>query len=207
MALSTARNTRPRRTAQQTREHILSVAGELFYRAGIRATGVDTVASRAGVAPPTLYRLFASKDALVAAYVERCSTGYQQRLTAASGPSTGSARERILAVFDAFTDEALADSCRGCPFQLVLAEYPDRSSEAHLRAVAHKTWLRALFHDLVRELAKDAPVHDADGLGEHLALVAEGIYGSVQALGSGGPARHGRACAEALLDSACTARQ
>jgi AcrR family transcriptional regulator len=203
--MSTARFSRPRRSAEQTREHILTVAGVLFYREGIRATGVDTVAARAGVAPPTLYRLFASKDALVAAYVDRCSTSYQLRLTAASKPSAGTARERVLAVFDAFTDEALSDSCRGCPFQLVLSEYPDPDSEAHVRAVAHKAWLRALFHDLVRDLAEDAPVSDPNGLAEHLALVAEGIYSSVQALGSTGPARHGRACAEALLDSASAA--
>lgn len=39
-------------------------------------------------------------------------------------------------------------------------------------------------------------------LGYHLALVAEGIYGSAQALGASGPARHGRACAEALIAAA-----
>ena len=66
-----------RRTSAQTHDHILRVAGELFYREGIRATGIDRVASQAEVAPTTLYRLFASKDELVAAYVERCSTNYK----------------------------------------------------------------------------------------------------------------------------------
>ena len=68
-----------RRTSAQTHDHILRVAGELFYREGIRATGIDRVASQAEVAPTTLYRLFASKDELVAAYVERCSTNYRTR--------------------------------------------------------------------------------------------------------------------------------
>jgi AcrR family transcriptional regulator len=54
-----------------TRDRILGVAHELFYWKGIRATGVDAVASAAGVAPPTLYRIFGSKDDLVAAYLER----------------------------------------------------------------------------------------------------------------------------------------
>ena len=61
-----------RRTSAETRDHILEVAERLFYWDGIRATGVDTVAAEAGVAPTTLYRLFASKDDLVAAYVDRC---------------------------------------------------------------------------------------------------------------------------------------
>jgi hypothetical protein len=105
-------------------------------------------------------------------------------------------------VFDAFTQEVLADTCRGCPFQLVLAEYPDPASLPHIKAVAHKAWLRALFHSLVDELAQSQRVAGPVGLAEGLALVAEGIYGSAQALGGDGPAGHGRQCAALLLDVA-----
>ncbi len=203
---STGSGPRPRRSAAATREHLLTVAGQLFYRDGIRATGVDTVAAQADVAPTTLYRLFASKEDLVAAYVERCSAIYKVRLTAASSPTTGTPRQRILAVFDAFTEEALSDRSRGCPFLLALAEFPDPSSAAHQRAVSHKSWLRALFQELVGELEAVVRVSDPDGLADRLALVAEGIYGSVQALGPSGPARQGRACAEALIDSSLARR-
>ncbi|HWF42769.1 MAG TPA: TetR/AcrR family transcriptional regulator [Acidothermaceae bacterium] len=193
---------RTRRSAADTREHILAVAAELFYWEGIRATGVDTVAARADVAPTTLYRLFASKEDLVAAYVDRCSTAYRELLSAASAPPVGTARRRILAVFDAFTNEVLAASCRGCPFLMVLGEFPDPSSAPHVGAVAHKTWLRALFRDLVRALGKEVQLRQPAKLADNLALVAEGMYGSVQALGASGPARQGRACAEVLLDAA-----
>ncbi len=202
MVVAVKREARPRRSAAQTREHVLAVAAELFYRDGIRATGVDVVAARAEVAPTTLYRLFASKDDLVAAYVERCSAAYRERLSAASAPTAGTARERIMAVVDAFVEEGLSDACRGCPFLMVLAEFPDHRSPAHMQAVAHKTWLRALFHELVHELAREVPVSDPTGVADQLALVAEGIYGSVQALGASGPARRGRDCARALIDLA-----
>ena len=49
------------------RERILAIAAELFYRHGIRAVGVDSIAERAGTNKMTLYRHFASKDELVAA--------------------------------------------------------------------------------------------------------------------------------------------
>jgi AcrR family transcriptional regulator len=189
-----------------TREHILAVASELFYWEGIRATGVDTVASRAEVASTTLYRLFASKDDLVAAYVERCSAAYRKRLAAVTAPTCGALRDRILAVFDVFTDEALSEACRGCPFVMVLAEYPDPQSAAHIQAVAHKAWLRALLRGLVRELARQMPVTKPLRLADQLALIAEGIYGSVQSLGQSGPARQGRPCAEMLLDAAVSRR-
>jgi AcrR family transcriptional regulator len=189
-----------RRTSAETREHILEVADELFYREGIRATGIDKVASAAEVAPTTLYRLFASKDDLVAAYVDRCSMGYKVRLSAASAPAAGTPRDRILAVIDAFEDEVLSGACRGCPFVLVLAEFPDPESPAHSSAVFHKTWVRDLFRGLVDELAESVELSEPAALADRLALVAEGIYGSVQSLGVSGPARQGHACAEALLD-------
>ncbi len=182
----------------------MTVAAELFYWEGIRATGVDTVAARAEVAPTTLYRLFTSKDDLVAAYVERCSAGYRERLTAVSETSCGAPRDRILAVFDVFAEDALSGSCRGCPFLMVLAEFPDPASAAHIQAVAHKTWLRTLLRGLVRDLARQTPVRAPARLADQLALIADGIYGSAQSLGGSGPARQGRVCAEVLLDAAAS---
>ena len=71
------------RSSADTREHVLGVAHELFYWQGIRATGVDRVAVAAGVAPTTLYRLFASKDDLIAAYIERAGRLYRDWFNAA----------------------------------------------------------------------------------------------------------------------------
>ena len=191
-----------RRTSEETREHILAVADELFYSDGIHATGIDALAAQAEVAPTTLYRQFASKDELVAAYVERCSERYKAVLGAATSSAAGTARERILAAFDAFAAEIRSGSCRGCPFLMVLAEFPDPESPVHATAAGHKAWLRALFHELVGELASTTELHDPEGLADQLALVAEGVYGSVQALGPEGPAAHGRAAAAALIDGA-----
>ena len=53
------------------------MVGKLFYWKGIRSTGVDKVASEACVAPTTLYRLFGSKDELVAAYVTHNAEPYK----------------------------------------------------------------------------------------------------------------------------------
>src|SRR5471030_2158883 len=53
------------------RERLLAVAGDLFYRHGIRAVGVEAIAEAAGTNKMTLYRHFASKDELVAEYLRR----------------------------------------------------------------------------------------------------------------------------------------
>src|ERR1700719_691892 len=64
---------RPRRGAPpkgevSARERILATASKLFYRKGVRAIGVDTVVEQSGVSKTSLYRLFESKDALIAAF-------------------------------------------------------------------------------------------------------------------------------------------
>lgn len=53
------------------KERILKIADKLFYLQGIRAIGVDTIAAEIGISKRTLYNHFPSKDALIAAYLER----------------------------------------------------------------------------------------------------------------------------------------
>jgi AcrR family transcriptional regulator len=188
---------RTRRPAAETREHVLEVAHELFYWEGIRATGVDRVAARAGVGPTTLYRLFASKDDLVTAYIERSAAGYRDLILKVTDPTAGAPRERILGLFDAVAEQVQPAQCRGCPFLMALAEYPDPTSTVHAAAVAVKDWVRTRLRELVDEL----DVSDAGAVGDQLALVLEGVYASVAALTAAGPATQARAAAEVILDA------
>ncbi|MDR0360575.1 MAG: TetR/AcrR family transcriptional regulator [bacterium] len=192
-----------RRTAAETREHVLRVARDLFYWEGIRATGVDRVAAAAGVAPTTLYRLFASKDDLVAAYVERESRLYREWFAAALEAGGPDPRARILALFDALSEQVQPDRCRGCPFQMTLAELPEPDLAAHQGAVDTKAWVRSRLEELTAELAQpasaSAPAADPAELADQLAVIIEGVYASVASLGAEGPARRARALAERLL--------
>ncbi len=52
------------------RDRILHAAHDLFYRDGIRATGIDRVIAESGVAKVTFYRQFASKDELILAFLD-----------------------------------------------------------------------------------------------------------------------------------------
>ncbi len=182
-----------RRTAEQTRAHLLATAGELFYWKGVRATGVDTVARAAEVAPTTLYRLYPSKDDLVAAYVEANAEGYRQWFDDAVAAGGDDPRDRVRSVFDALGEQTRPEHCRGCPFLMTLTEFPDPDLPAHRAAVALKAWVRTRFEQLAVELGRP-------GLGDQLVLVFEGVYASVQALGHDGPARSARTVVDALLD-------
>jgi AcrR family transcriptional regulator len=189
------------RTAAETREHVLRVAYDLFYWQGIRATGIDRVASVAGVAPTTLYRLFASKDDLVAAYVERTDQQFRAQFLAtleAAGPDP---RAQILAVFDSLAQQVQPDQCRGCAFLMTLSEFPDPDLPAHRNAVTAKAWIHGRLGELTERLAD---VADPADLADQLTLLVEGVYASVQALGPEGPARQARALAETILNLATT---
>ena len=56
-----------RRSAAQTRLHILDAAYGLFWRQGFLRVSMDEIAARAGITKRALYQHFRSKDALMAA--------------------------------------------------------------------------------------------------------------------------------------------
>src|SRR5580692_12874006 len=64
-------------------ERIRETAKQLFYREGIRAVGVDEIVRRAGATKPSLYRSFASKDELAAAYLRDWDSAFWQRFESA----------------------------------------------------------------------------------------------------------------------------
>jgi AcrR family transcriptional regulator len=186
------------RTAAETRAHVLRVAGKLFYWRGIRATGVDLVAAEAGVAPTTLYRLFGSKDDLVAAYVEREDQAFRERFAAAVAAAGPDPRDQLLAVFDTVFAQVDSGQFRGCAMLMTLAEFPDPDLPAHRNAVQAKSWLRKRIGELTDQLEVDDPAELAD----HLTLALEGLQATGQSLGPSGPAKQARRLAEAILSTA-----
>jgi AcrR family transcriptional regulator len=197
------RQVKARRAAAETREHVLDVAHELFYWTGIRATGIDRVAADAGIAPTALYRLFPSKDALVAAYVERAEQRYREWFSAATTADGRSPAQRILALFDELAEQVQPERCRGCPFLMALTEFPDDELEAHQASVRLKHWVRTRLRRLAKEHAASCSGRQLDGalLGDHLTLLFEGVYATVQALGAEGPAKRARPLVASLLET------
>jgi AcrR family transcriptional regulator len=185
------------RTAAETREHVLQVTHDLFYWHGIRATGIDKVAAEAAVAPTTLYRLFGSKDDLVAAYVERADLTLRDSIAEAMQRAGSNPRDRILAIFDAQSAGLGPHEFRGCACLMAIAEFPEDALPGHQRAVAAKVWLRDVFAELAEQLSPN----DSASLADHLMLIHEGVNACAQTLGAAGPAKSARALVEALLEA------
>ncbi|WP_245569457.1 TetR/AcrR family transcriptional regulator [Agrococcus lahaulensis] len=155
---------------ESTRDRMLDAAEELFFSRGIAATPVDAVIARAGVSTATMYRGFPSKEALVAAALERRERAWIVTWDAAVD-AAGSEAERLLAVFDALDDfRAERDSARWCAFLGAAAEHVDADEEV---AAAVRADTEAFRIRLERLAADVAPGLEHE-LAESLLLVISG---------------------------------
>ena len=98
------------------REKILWTAHELFYREGIRATGIDRVIAQAGVSKVTLYRHFASKNDLIAAYFDYRHKLWIDWFISALERSPKNPQFVLEPVMLAVKEWFLHDDYRGCAF-------------------------------------------------------------------------------------------
>ncbi len=99
-------------TAAPPRERILRTAHDLFYRDGIRATGIDRVIAESGVAKVTFYRQFASKDDLVLAFLEHRHDRWMAWFVDALARHGGTPA----AIAPALAEWFRGDDYRGCAF-------------------------------------------------------------------------------------------
>lgn len=176
-------------------EKILDVARDLFYRQGIRAIGVDEIVRTAGVAKPSLYRAFSSKDDLAASYLRRYDREFWERFDEAVAAHPGDPRAQILAFLTRVGKRTQTPSYRGCGMTNAAVEYPEPGHPARKVSEDNKRELRRR----LRAMAVGMRAADADTLGDGLLLLIEGAYISGQLFGSGGPAQSVARNAELLI--------
>lgn len=187
----------PRRASDRIR----ATARDLFYREGIRAVGVEEIVTRAGVTKPSLYRSFASKDALAAAYLTDYDAEYWGRFDAAVAAHPGDPRAQIRAFFSGTGTRACVDGYRGCGLTNAAVEYPDPNHPARLVSQENKRELRRRLTEMAAAMGADDPAL----LGDGLLLLLEGTYTSGQLFGVGGPGGSLAAVADRLIEASLKA--
>lgn len=151
-------------------DRILRAASEMFYREGIRATGVEAIAREADVTKKTIYDKFGSKDELIAAYLHARDERWQDWLQSVVEQHGSSARQRLLATFDALDEWMERENPRGCGFVNAAAELTDTYHPGRIVVVEQKRWLRRYLAELVAESGAEDPEH----LAERLVILHEG---------------------------------
>jgi AcrR family transcriptional regulator len=178
----------PRKPSMKDR--ILETADRLFYLQGIRAIGVDTIAAEIGISKRTLYNHFPSKDALIAAYLER---RFVQ-----PPPSDKPPAEQILATFDSLERRFSSKDFRGCPFVNAVAELGAEDQSVRKIAIAFKESRRLWFRDLLVQLG----VNDAEALATQLAVLVDGCIAQDLVRNDPAMARAAKEVAKVLLKNA-----
>lgn len=119
------------------RERILETARRLFYKQGIRATGVDRIIAESGVAKMSFYRNFPSKKDLVLAFLQRRHDfwmgWFTGRVEVLSGGKPG-----LAVMADALKEWFAEPTFRGCAFINTVAETSEYPAEEVQIAQSHK---------------------------------------------------------------------
>ncbi|WP_342452423.1 TetR/AcrR family transcriptional regulator [Pararoseomonas baculiformis] len=174
--MTDATKTQPRRSAA---ERLREVARELFYKQGIRATGVEELCRVAGTTKISLYRAFPSKDELIAEILrddcreEEC--WYEQAIGTSRPPA-----ERPAAYLAAAVAELRQPGFRGCALGLAIAEFPDPEHPARKVADAYKRKMQ----DDLRRVSAEAGAADPEMLGDALLILVEGAFAAAAYLGA-----------------------
>ena len=164
------------------RARILAAAGDLFYRQGIRAVGVDAIAEAAGTNKMTLYRHFASKDELVAEYLRQSAKLADACWERLRQVHPGDARAQLRAWLAEMAEHVANNDERGCPLANAAVELPEKSHPARRVIEDFKRAERARLIDLCRA----AGLAEPEMLADELHLLLEGAQVSAQSVGKDG---------------------
>lgn len=150
------------------RERILLTAHELFYRDGIRATGIDKVIAESGVAKVTFYRHFPSKNDLIRAFLnyrhERWLGWFTDSLKRHGARPGGGIAPLIAALDEWFKNPVY----RGCAFINTVSELGDTLPDVLEISRRHK-------QDMVQAIADLLPPSETrDAVADALAIAVDG---------------------------------
>jgi AcrR family transcriptional regulator len=164
------------------RDRILAAAGDLFYRHGIRAVGVEAIAEAAGTNKMTLYRHFSSKDELVAEYLRQSAKAADACWERLQQLHPGDGRAQLATWFREIADHVADTDERGCALANAAIELPDKSHPARRVIEEYKLAVRMR----LIELARSAGLSDPEMLADELYLLLEGARVSAQSVGIDG---------------------
>ncbi|MGZ5866709.1 MAG: TetR/AcrR family transcriptional regulator [Xanthobacteraceae bacterium] len=164
------------------RARILEAAGDLFYRHGIRAVGVDSIAEAADTNKMTLYRHFSSKDELVAEYLRDLAKQGERAWDARDAKHAGEPRAQLRAWLEDMAAHIANADDRGCALANAAVELPDMDHPARPVIEEIKTGQR---QRLARQ-CDAAALADPDLLADELFLLIEGARVTAQTIGRQG---------------------
>ena len=180
------------------RARILSTARDLFYRDGIRAVGVETIAAEAGTNKMTLYRNFGSKEELIAEYLRGEVTAVEAHWDGLIARHAAEPKALILAWLKEMGALMTRPESRGCPMVNAAIELPDPDHPGRKVIEQHKSAMR----DRLAAACRKAGLAHPELLADQIHMLVEGAGVCLQSVGPDGPSHRLVRIVESLLASA-----
>ncbi|MEA3131855.1 MAG: hypothetical protein QOF46_3650 [Paraburkholderia sp.] len=193
----------PESTASgSARERLLDAAEALIYAGGIHATGVDAIVKQSGTARKSFYTHFESKDALVAAALERRDERWMNWFIAGTLQHGKTARSHLLGMFDVLRRWFASEDFHGCAFLNAAGEIASAEDPIRIVAREHKERLLAFVQTRVDDYAAESGMDGrrAARLSRQWLILLDGAIAVALVSGEADAALDAQAAAEALLD-------
>jgi AcrR family transcriptional regulator len=156
-----------------TRQKLVDIARQRFYRDGFRNVGIDAILTDVGISKTAFYKHFESKEDLMIAVLEEVDTFLRQKFRAMVRERGGrSAAAQLHAILDVVQQVIENKSFHGCIFVNAVMEFPLPHDPAHEAAVRHKHAIEEFDY----ELAERAHAADPQSLSRELCMIIEGAY-------------------------------
>ncbi|MFH2092358.1 MAG: TetR/AcrR family transcriptional regulator [Pseudomonadota bacterium] len=114
-----------RRKSAETRQQIIDAAYTLFYQGGFMRTGVDAIASAAGITKRTLYQHFGCKDKLIEAVLEHQHQIASERIRQWADCISGTPDQMVMTLFEKLAQWAAQTQWQGSGFTRAAVEFAD----------------------------------------------------------------------------------
>ena len=194
-----ARQTSP----ESARERILTTATDLFYKQGYKATGINEVIEKSGVAKATFYSHFPSKDDLCLAYLKERNL-HEVTEIARFVEQKRTPRSKFMAVIESLEPWLVANQLRGCAFLNMVAEEPNTASPLRREGKRHYQSLRKLIREITDDLiASDRSKYkslDAEKITDQYMLILTGTIALCEIYGEIWPVKRGIRAVQDLVE-------
>jgi len=175
---------------------LLAATEKLIYAGGIHATGIDAIVKASGVARRSIYKMYSTKEELVAAALlardQRWMSWFIEATSQADEPV-----KRLASIFPALRQWFENEDFHGCAFINAAGELGVTHPDIGAVSTLHKQRLLSY----LRELTGAAGLSDPDEVANYFLILIDGATAVAMVTGDAGAADSAGRAAALLLSS------
>jgi len=157
---------------QNTRDHIIEVASDLFYSNGYNRTGINEIIEKADIAKATLYNHFNSKEDICVAYLDFMNKDLLEQITSFCN-SKPKGKKRLLAILEYPLELYASKDFKGCWCIRTVAEVAHNEVRIRTKIKEQKDALLTFILNQVEENENQLSVKEQGILAKRIYLLYE----------------------------------